>query len=167
MTLSTDEINKKKTRRHIEESEQTAFFDWLAYYPAIRKVTFAVPNGGHRDKKVYIRRDGKKIVWSPEAKRLKNAGVLRGVTDCVMTIPTYAYHGLFMEFKTKTGALTKEQKSFINSVVPLGYACVIVKSCIEAKEEVEKYFCGQSLRAVNDMLSNGTYTNYIYDRTRV
>jgi hypothetical protein len=113
-------------RKNIESSHQKAFFSWLSYYPRIRYSTFHIPNGGYRNK--------------IEAANLKKSGVLSGVPDVFVAIPSMAFSGLFIEFKAGKNKLTDNQRSMIDRLVKDGYECKICYSWFEARDMLKEYF---------------------------
>lgn len=92
---------------------------------------FHIPNGGLRNKIV--------------ASKLKREGVIAGVADLFLCIPTRKSHGLFIEMKrVKGGRQSESQKNFETSVVSMGYAYTLCHGFIDAKENIVKYlgdFC--------------------------
>jgi hypothetical protein len=75
-----------KKRLRLEENAQILFFKTLKReYPALRKLTFAIPNGGYRT--------------PTEAKRLQASGVTPGIPDIQSVFAAKGYHGLFIEMK--------------------------------------------------------------------
>lgn len=78
-------------RRHPEHQLQTACFQWFnLQYPEFRGLLFAVPNGGGRSR--------------IEAALLKAEGVVAGVADMLLLVPSKGYAGLCIEFKAATKA---------------------------------------------------------------
>ena len=91
-------------RKNEEAQHQMAFFKWLDLaQPVIRKLTFAIPNGGSRN--------------VLEAVNLKRQGVTKGVADVFVSLPNNNYHGLYIEFKAGKNKLTRYQEVFSNEVV--------------------------------------------------
>src|ERR1700721_227862 len=90
---------------------QQAFFKWLSYYPEIREVSYAIPNGGYRNQKIIYTKNGKSSSFSPEAKRMKAEGVTAGVPDvCIATKSTCrTYNALYIELKVHPNKLTPAQ----------------------------------------------------------
>lgn len=84
-----------------------------------------VPNGGSRDLRT--------------AQRLKAEGVLPGVADLVLFIPTQTHHGLFIELKIKPNKQSVHQKEWQALVIKMNYAYVVVYSFDEFKEQIENY----------------------------
>lgn len=111
-----------------EKKIQSAFFEWLSFYPCLRLATFAIPNGGSRN--------------CLEAKSLKAQGVTPGVPDLFMAVPYSGYHGLFIELKSKTGRLSEHQKTWLNNLNDRAYKAVVCYSLDEAMDVVTKYLGG-------------------------
>lgn len=100
--------------KHHEHTLQTACVRWFRYqYPKYE--IFAVPNGGSRDNK-------------KEAKRLKDEGVLSGVSDLIIFSEKKV---LLVEMKTPTGRQTQSQKAFQQKIEKLGYLYFICRSVEE------------------------------------
>lgn len=101
-------------RNRDEHKLQVSCVKWFRLqYPKHARLIFSVPNGGKRN----IR----------EAVTLKQEGVLKGVSDIIVAIPNKQNHGLYIEFKTKTGRQSKEQKQFQKAVQSQGYRYVIIR----------------------------------------
>ena len=73
-----------------EHRLQCACVRWFRYqYPHHVSLLFAVPNGGRRD--------------AVTGARLKAEGVVAGVADLLLFVPTKQHHALCIEMKTATG----------------------------------------------------------------
>lgn len=124
-----DAKSAKKKRRisHEEADIQSEFFAQAKiFFPMIPdKLLFAVPNGGSRNKL--------------EAINLKRQGVKSGVADVLLLIPKGGFASLCLEFKTKTGKQSDEQKEFQEQAEKCGSKYVIVRSVKEAIEKVREY----------------------------
>ena len=119
---------KKKRKINSEEADiQSDFFKQVKlFFPQIPdKLLFAVPNGGSRNKL--------------EAINLKRQGVKPGVSDVILLIPKGGFASLCMEFKTKTGKQSEEQKEFQRQAEMCGSKYVIVRSVKEAIEKMKDY----------------------------
>ncbi len=118
---------KKRRISHEEADIQSEFFAQAKiFFPRIpEKLLFAVPNGGSRNKL--------------EAINLKRQGVKAGISDTILLIPKGGFASLCMEFKTKTGKQSEEQKEFQRQAEMCGSKYVIVRSVKEAIEEMKKY----------------------------
>lgn len=109
-----------------EHEEQCALIRWWRLqYPKLNKTLFAIPNGGHRN-----------IVT---AVRLKNEGVVSGVSDLFLMMPKGDWHGLFIEMKAIKGKISKEQKEFISTANENGYLAVVCFGFDDAKKVIETY----------------------------
>lgn len=96
------------------------------YFPNIPdKLIFAVPNGGSR----HIR----------EAANLKRQGVKSGVSDVIVLIPKKGFASLCIEFKTRVGKQSEEQKEFQKQAESCRNKYVVVRSASQAIEELRKY----------------------------
>lgn len=109
-----------------EHSIQTTFFKILdIQYKDIYPYIFAIPNGGKRD-----------LIT---AKRLKDEGVKKGVSDVFVSIPSNGKSGLYIEFKRPKGIVTDFQKEFMERMLKNGYHCVVCFSPDEAIQEIKDY----------------------------
>lgn len=119
--------SKKKARNNEEADIQSEFFNQAKiFFPNIpEKLLFAVPNGGSRNKL--------------EAINLKRQGIKSGVADVLLLIPRGGFASLCLEFKTKTGKQSPEQKEFQKQAENCGSKYVIVRSVKEAIDEMKIY----------------------------
>lgn len=104
----------------LEDQIQIALIKWLReVYPDV--CVFHIPNGGLRNKR--------------EAKKLKDMGVLAGVSD--LFFPDLS---IWLELKNEKGKLTKDQKSFLHDRENLGdYICLVAYGFKDAKEQLIPY----------------------------
>lgn len=121
------DVKKKRTLSHEEADIQSEFFKQVKlFFPRIPdKLLFAVPNGGSRNKL--------------EAINLKRQGTKSGVADVILLIPKGGFASLCLEFKTKTGKQSQDQKEFQKQAENCGSKYVIVRSVKDAIKEVKKY----------------------------
>lgn len=116
--------------RHIESMTQCRCVRWFRLqYPAIGNLLFAVPNGGKRGK--------------IEACILKEEGVVAGVADMLLLVPSGGYHGLAIEMKTDTGRQSPSQRQWQQLVEESGYRYIVCRSL------------DQFIDNINDYLSHG------------
>lgn len=96
------EQKKKKSRRPPRDEEhrlQCGCVSWFCLqYHAWRGLLFAVPNGGRRD--------------GITGKKLKDEGVVPGVSDLLLLYPSGKYHALCVEMKTPKGRQSEVQKAW-------------------------------------------------------
>lgn len=78
---------------------------------------FSIPNGGSRN-----------IL---EAKKLKETGLLRGVSDLIVILPNKI---LFIELKIEKGIQSDVQKEFERRVTVLGFKYYLIRSLDEFKK---------------------------------
>jgi len=99
-----------------DKIQQQIFLYFSQNYPT--GLIFAVPNGGSRN-----------II---EAKRLKNTGVLAGVSDLILIMPNSKI--LFVEVKMPKGKQSEKQIKFQRKITNLKHTYAIVKSLSDFKE---------------------------------
>lgn len=128
----------KKRKGSEEHDHQAAFFKWLGNYPNIRDSAFAVPNGGSRH--------------PAEAVKLRAEGVTSGIPDVMIGIPSNGYPGLFIEFKSKVGRVSYNQKAKLKRFAHNGYACHVCRSVDEGVRVTTEYL--GDLREANSRLSH-------------
>ncbi|TYK35731.1 VRR-NUC domain-containing protein [Bacteroides pyogenes] len=119
--------SRKKVVKHEESDMQSEFFNKVfTIFPKLpRKLLFAVPNGGSRNK--------------IEAANMKRQGVTAGVADVILLVPKKGFACLCIEFKTKTGRQSDEQKEFQFQAEKCGSKYVVVRSVEQGLKEVKEY----------------------------
>ena len=109
---------------HKESKIQQNSVRWFRYqYPDY--ILFSIPNGGRRGK--------------TEASIMKGEGVLAGVADLFLAMPSKNFHGLFIEMKTEKGRQTESQKRFEERAITSGYCYKICRSIDEFIDTTNKY----------------------------
>lgn len=78
---------------------------------------YAIPNGGHRN--------------AITARKMKAEGVRPGMPDLCLPMPNGEAHGLYIEVKTKTGTIQKNQKQMHELLRAQGYRVEVVRSVPE------------------------------------
>lgn len=121
--------NQTRIKRKPNDEEhriQCACVAWFRLqYPKFASLLYAVPNGGRRD--------------AITGKRLKDEGVIRGVSDLILDVPNAKYHGLRIEMKTKDGSQSKEQKEYQKMVESMGYKYILCRSLESFIKEITVY----------------------------
>ncbi len=111
-----------------EHDDQVALFQWREFamiqQPELA-LLFAIPNGGLRNKAV--------------AAQLKAEGVEAGVPDMCLPVPRGRYHGLFLELKTESGRVSKEQKWWITQLKVRGYRVEVCRGWGKAVNALNEY----------------------------
>ena len=126
------EKSRKHQRTHNPDREhelQVACVEWFRYqYPRLSKRLFAVPNGGYRDRRT--------------AAKLKDEGVLSGVSDLILLKPNAHFNALLIEMKVteKYSRQSSEQKKWQKELTSLNeYKYVVCRSIDDFMREVNDY----------------------------
>jgi hypothetical protein len=107
-----------------EHQIQVAVVQWFRLcYP--RLIMFAIPNGGMRNIGTAI--------------KLKNEGVIAGISDLFLMSPNKTHHGMFIELKSAKGKLSEQQKYFLEQAKAKGYAACVCYSFEEAQAAINNY----------------------------
>jgi hypothetical protein len=121
---------KNKSRKKYRDDEhklQVSMVNWFRLqYPSMRHNLFAVPNGGRRD--------------ASTGRRLKDEGVLAGVSDLILLKSNQHYGALLIETKTKKGTQRESQEEWESKITADGYKYVVVRSLDDFIKEVDDYF---------------------------
>lgn len=100
--------------RHEESDLQQACVRWFRMqHPQLAPLLFAVPNGGVRNVRT--------------ARVLKAEGVMAGVADLLLLVPSKEWHGLCVEMKTMTGRQSESQRAWEKAVTSQGYKYVVCR----------------------------------------
>jgi len=122
----------KVTIKHEESKMQQSCVAWFRMQH--RKHTmllFAVPNGS--------KLSGSQKQRAITGKRLKSEGVVAGVADLILMIPSGDYSGLCLEAKTATGRQSDSQKDFEKAVLSVGYGYALFRSLKGFQEIIKSY----------------------------
>jgi hypothetical protein len=96
--------------------------------PKTRGLIYHIPNGGKRG-----------II---EANQFKAIGVVKGIPDIHCAIPAGGFAGLWFEFKTEGGRLSKDQEKRIETLRTAGHRVEVVRSAPEAIAILKEYLQG-------------------------
>ena len=111
-----------------EQEIQIAVFEWAKWmekqHPELKNMHH-IPNGGKRTK--------------AEACIFKAMGVKSGVPDVFLPEARGRYHGLYIEFKSKTGKPSPGQTEMIESLQSAGYLVCVCDRADKAIKIIEKY----------------------------
>lgn len=112
--------------RHVESRIQINCVTWFRLqYPKYARLLFAVPNGGARGR--------------VEAGIMKAEGVMAGVADLLLLVPTNQHHGLCIEMKTTKGRQMESQKAWQEAVEGQGYKYIVCRSFDDFMEQIGAY----------------------------
>lgn len=113
-------------RNHEEGRLQRACITWFRLqYPGLAMLLFHVPNGGGRSK--------------VEAAILKAEGVVAGVADLILLVPSCGYHSLCIEMKTAKGRQSPAQKQWQEEASRHGNKYIVCRSIEEFMQQVNEY----------------------------
>jgi hypothetical protein len=114
-----------------EHDEQAAVVQWFdLQYPKYAGLLFAVPNAGKRGYKT--------------ANRLKAEGLRAGVSDLMLPVARWGYHGVFIEMKTGTRKMSDAQSEFIDRVIEQGYLAACCHGADIAIDLIKRYMQSDS-----------------------
>lgn len=118
---------KLKTYRRDEEHEiQKSCVKWFNIrYPKLRGLLFAIPNGGRRD--------------ISTGTKLKEEGVVAGVSDLLLICPGILYPSLCIEMKTPKGKQQESQKLWQKKVETVGSKYVVCRSLDDFTKAIQEY----------------------------
>lgn len=129
MTFDEMMAMQPKTRRKprdIEHKIQCQMVKWFRLqYPKMKHNLFAIPNGGRRD--------------AVTGAKLKEEGVLSGISDLILLKSNRFYGALLIETKTKTGSQSDTQKEWEQKITEDGYKYVVVRSLEDFQREIKQY----------------------------
>lgn len=114
---------KPKNEEHRLQCQMIKVF--RLQYPKLKDVLFAVPNGGRRD--------------SISGKKLKDEGVIAGVSDLILLKSNHYYGSLCIEVKTPQGTQSKAQQEWQRQVELQGNKYVICRSVDDFIKQVTIY----------------------------
>lgn len=120
-----------------EGLEQAALLREVALrHPAVAKLIYHVPNGGHRHKAVAV--------------KLKEQGVKAGIPDLVLPMARGGYFGLYIEFKATPpfdAAVSPSQDAYIHALTEQGYLAIVCRGHFDAMEHLRAYLMLPPTRA--------------------
>ena len=139
------------SRQHLEDREAMWLHEWSAFtrtpYGMLNNFLIHIPNGGTRSPR--------------EAKRLKQMGVLAGVSDYFLAIPAQHYHGLWLELKKPRAAfggayelgraVSAAQLVWGDRVQQLGYAFSVTFGFEEARKAILSYLKVAPFKEINTL----------------
>lgn len=128
-----------------EHDIQAAFMEWCEKmaprYPALTWF-YANINGA----KLPFTKDDEGRRRCRQARILKAEGLKSGVLDTFLPVARGGHHGLYIEFKSETGAPTDDQLAFMAFARAQGYCCIISKDHTHAAKVTLDYLHGRIQR---------------------
>lgn len=128
MNQQLQELLKKepmKRTHHESKLQQGCIFWFRSQYPKLRKLLFAVPNGGKR--------------WKTESKILLAEGVVPGVSDLILLVPRKEHGALCIEMKYGKNDLSNHQQDFKRDAEKYGNKYIVCRTVDEFIREVTFY----------------------------
>jgi hypothetical protein len=108
-------------------------------HPALSYNLIAYPAGDIRKKEYKQTREGNIIHYSPAGKRLKDEGVIAGVSDLILFHGNSMYHGLCIEMKASKNNQQQSQISWQHRVEAEKYKYVVCRSIEEFMNVINDY----------------------------
>lgn len=139
-----DNLAKAKSPRLIrdgisEHEIHTGCVKWFrVQYPQYATVLIHPANEGKRSTKVFNTKYGTRVVCTGGA-RLKEEGLVPGVADLLLLVPSAKFHGLCIEMKSATGKQSPMQKKWQEAVEAQGYRYAVCRSLEEFVSVVDNY----------------------------
>lgn len=140
-TSAAEQLLGRKVKNRPEEDLQCLCISTARTWPmrtllnnawpkAVRNTSLAewlyhIPNGGYRNK--------------VEANRFKAMGVMPGVWDLFLMLPTTKYPGLYLELKAGDNDLTENQINFGARAAWVGWGLAEIRSLREFNEAIERH----------------------------
>ncbi len=127
------ELPAPKKRQNLEWQLQFATFNWWrgADFGVPRHLFFHIPNGSVLG--------GTAEERGLKGRMLKMTGMENGVADCFLSVARGRWHGCYIEFKSPTGILSAEQRTFLKDVEAQGYFTAVVRTEEDARRVIMEY----------------------------
>ena len=85
----------------------------------------------------HIANEGKRTHYTGNL--LRRLGMRKGVPDLCIPLPRGKYHGFYIEMKSESGKVTKEQREWLKLLKNNGYATAICYGADEAINKISAY----------------------------
>lgn len=116
--------------RYEEEIQQTRVVMWFQVtYPSLAGLFYHIPNGQN--------------VGVRAGARLKRCGLVSGVPDLHLAVPTSKYPGLYIEMKSEKGRCSTTQKSLHEKLRLVGYRVEVCHDYLSAQAVITQYLEGE------------------------
>lgn len=126
--------------KHPESILQSTCKKWFdLQYPKYKRLLFAIPNGGSRNK--------------IEAAIMKGEGVEPGVSDMMLALPRNGWPGAFIEMKWGKNTLSEHQETWLELVKKQGYAIAVIYTFDEFMNFIERYLHAVKPENVENIVS--------------
>lgn len=111
-----------------------AFFDWVSWMAnseSLYSYLYHIPN------------EGKRTTYT--GRNLVKAGLKKGVPDYHLPLPTNRWAGLYIEFKSESGRLSKHQIEWCTKLRYVGHQVVVCRSLTSAQYITEDHIAHAKL----------------------
>lgn len=125
-----------------EHKEQAAVMEWCRLHSGLwpeLDFAFAIPNGA----KLPFRKNRDGSRYSLEAIKLKQEGLLPGVSDIFIPAARGGFNGMFLEMKYGKNTVSDVQQVFIDAMKKYGYYAVPAWGYEQAVEIIKDYMLGK------------------------
>lgn len=119
-----------------EDSIHKTVMQWVKSHPYLSKLTLHFPNEGQRHARF--------------GKSLKDKGMRAGVSDLLIAMPNHGFGGGWVELKSESGSLSKEQKEFLIDMEQQNYFTAVTWSLDEALA-ILMWYCHGSVWKQGDL----------------
>ncbi len=115
----------KVSETHIQQETVRWWREHCHEWQLEPELLFAIPNQARRSR--------------ANAGRMLAEGLLSGVPDVLVAVPRGDCGGFWIEFKSRDGVLSENQRLMLARLTKIGYATVVVRSVIEATSAITAY----------------------------
>ncbi len=115
----------KVSETHIQQAVVRWWRDHCHEWQLEPELLFAIPNQARRSR--------------ANAGRMLAEGLLSGVPDVLVAVPRGDCGGFWIEFKSRDGVLSENQRLMLARLTKIGYATVVVRSAAEAQAAITAY----------------------------
>ena len=128
------QLSIRRRTRDDEHDEQVKLFAWCSHPTVVKcwpemRLLYAIPNWiGVRTAK--------------HGARLKAEGRKKGVPDICLPVRRFPYIGLYLEMKTEDGALSSDQREWIERLRAAGHCVYVARSSELARRFIIDYLAG-------------------------
>lgn len=130
MIIPTPEQPKRRTHGSPEGRIQAECYEWFwNEFPQYRKLLFHVANENDRSDSNAIQGAIRKAM-----------GVVSGVSDLILLVPSGPFHGFCIEMKDEKGTQKPAQKEWQALVEAQGYRYEVCRSLAQFKQIIKDYF---------------------------
>ena len=129
MIIDTTQQKQRRSHRSNEGRIQAECVTWFwNSFPQYRGLLFHVPNENDRSDSNFI-----------QGAIRKSLGVVPGVSDLILLVPSNGHGALCIEMKDEHGAQRQSQKEWQKLVVSFGYRYEVCRSLEQFQDIIDSY----------------------------